>query len=113
MGVEVLGLLELVLPPGALVEARDRDRAGQLDLQPVGEIDGMDGAFDVGDTHLFSVRLHVIDGGKVEEVTDLALQGLDLGLGNSEHGLAQVTDDGHDLVALVAESRAHLLELSA
>ena len=116
MGVKVLGLFELVLAPGPLVQTRNRDRAGQLeaaDLEPVGEIDRVDGALDIGDTHLLRVRLHVIDGSEVEEVTDLALQGLDLGLGYSEHGLAEVADDGHDLLALIAESRAHLLELPA
>ena len=114
--IEVLGLVEHVLAEHALVHAGRGDRGNVLEdagLDLVGERHRVLRAVDVGDDLALCVRLQVVDGRQVEEMLDLAGQFLLVGLGHSEHRLAQVTDDRHGtfLGGLpVLEQRRHLVE---
>jgi hypothetical protein len=67
-------------------------------LQRVREVDGVLGALDVELPVALVVGRHVVDGGEVEEVLDVALQALDVVVGDPEPGLGEVADDRLDPV---------------
>ena len=77
IGVEVLSLVEHVLPPGPLVETGGGDRADHVDaagLDRLGELDHVAGALHIGEPLAFRVGGHVVDRRQVEEVVDVARQ---------------------------------------
>ncbi len=97
--VEVFGLLEHVFAPGPLEQAGGGDRTGQVeaaDLEPVGDLDRMHGAFDVGEPVSLVVGFHVVDRSQVVEVVDSALEILQVGVGDPQVRLGQVSDHGLD-----------------
>ena len=111
--VDVLGLVEHVLAPGALVEAGGGDRADHVHapgIDGLGELDHVAGALDVRDALRLGVRGHVVDRGQVEEVVDLALEPREVLVGDAEAGLGEVTDDADDAVLVDAPAVAQLLE---
>ena len=111
--VDVLGLLEHVLAPGALVEAGGGDRADHVHgpgVDGVGEADHVTGPLDVGDPLGLRVRRHVVDRGEVEEVVDLALEPGEILIGYAEAGLGEVADDADDAVLVDAPAVTQLLE---
>ena len=116
MGVEVFGLVEHVLAPLALVEAGDGDRADLVEaarLDRPGEFDRVAGALDVGDLLRLGAGGHVVDRGEVEEVVDVAAQGQQVLLGDTEAGRGEVAGDRHDPRPVGAEGGAQLLEAAA
>ena len=113
MVVELLGLVEHVLAPGALVEAGGGDRADHVHapgLDRLGELDHVAGALDVGDPLALGVACHVVDRGEVEEVVDLALEPREVLVGDAEPGLGEVADDADDPLVVGAPAVAQLLE---
>ena len=99
MRVEVLGLVEHVLGPGALVEAGGGDRADLVEaagLDRAGEFDRVARPLDVGDLLSVGAGGHVVDRRQVEEVVDLAAQRHQILLGDPEAGLREVAGDRHD-----------------
>src|SRR5688500_3914534 len=116
MGVEVLGLLEHVLAPRALVEAGGGDRADGVKaagLDLLGELDRVAGALDVRDLLALGVGRHVIDGREVEEVVDVAAQALDVFVADAQARLGEVADYGNDAVLGCAPPAAQFLEAPA
>ena len=99
VGVEVFGLLEHVLGPGALVEAGGGDRADLVEaarLDRAGQFDRVSGSLDVGDLLGLGAGRHVVDRRQVEEVIDVAAQRQQVLLGDAETGLGEVAGDRHD-----------------
>jgi hypothetical protein len=97
--VEILGLVEHVFTPGALEKAGGGDRTGQMempDLDPVGELDCVQGAFDVREPMGFVVGFHVVNGSQVVEVVDLAAELFDFSVGDPEVRLSEVANDRLD-----------------
>src|SRR4051794_17921616 len=66
------------------------------DLQRVGEVYCMPGPLDVEDAVALVVGRHVVDGSEVEEVLNVAAQPLDVGVGQAERCLVEVTYDRMD-----------------
>ena len=113
MVVEVLGLLEHVLPPDALVQACGGDRADHVHapgLDVLRELDHVAGSLDVGDVLARRVGGHVVDGREVEEMVDLAPQSLDVLVRDAQAGLREVADNAHDAVGVDSPAVAKLLE---
>ena len=99
--VEVLGLVEHVLAEHAVVESGGGDGTHVMeaaDGQRLRALHRVPRAVDVGRLLLFGARLQVVDGGQVEEVLDLALELLQVGVGDAEILLRQVADDGDDVL---------------
>ena len=77
---QLLLLVEHVLLEHALVGAGDGDRAGVVeaaDVVGVGELDHVPRAVDVRPDRGLLFRLDVVDGGQVEQVVDLLVEGVD------------------------------------
>ena len=113
VAVEVLGLLEHVLAPGALVEARGGDRADHVDvagLDRLGELDHVAGALDVGEPLALGVGGHVVDRRQVEQVLDVALEARHVLLGDPEPTLRQVADDPDQALGVRPPAVSQLLE---
>jgi len=94
--VEVLGLLEHVLPEHALVQAGGGDRAGVVEAagaDVVREHHDVARALDVGEALRFLVGFQVVHRGQVEEMPDPALQLAPLGGRNAEAGQGEVAVD--------------------
>ena len=70
-----------------------------LGVHRAGEFDGVGGAADVDGGVALGGRRHVVDGGEMEEVVDLAAQLGDLVLLDAEQRPAQVADDRLDPIA--------------
>jgi hypothetical protein len=114
--VEFLGLLEHVLAERAAIEA------GRGDRTDVVEATGADGrrhgerafgADDVRAPHFVGGRVDVVDRAEVIEVLDLALEPREVGLGDAELRLAEVTLDRYDAThAVLAPELAELVELA-
>ena len=113
VGVEVLSLVEHVLAPGAAVEPGGGDRADHVDppgLHRLGELHHVTGALHVRHPLGFGVGAHVVDRGQVEEVIDLAVEPLQIGIGDAEAMLGEVADDPDDAVLVDAPAVAQLGE---
>jgi hypothetical protein len=94
---QALGLVEHVFAEHARVQACRGDGTGVVEatgLDAGGELDGVACAFDVGNLLRFGVRRQVVDGRQMEEVLDLAGQGLGLRRRKPELGLGKVAGDG-------------------
>src|SRR6185312_14916738 len=97
--LERLARVEHVLAEGASVRARDRDRGGVMEAagcERAGDGDRMAGPLDVREAVLRLARGHVVDGGEMEEVVDLAAQLSDLLRIEPEQRLAQVPEHRPD-----------------
>ena len=115
IGVEVHGLLEHVLAPGARVEASGGDGGDHVDAARVdrlGEFHHVAGAVDVCDLLRLGVRLHVVDGSQVEEVVDVAGELCDVLVGHAQTRLGEIADDPDDAILVDAPAAAELLEPS-
>ena len=113
MRVEVFGLLEHVLGPGALVEAGGGDRADLVEaagLDRAGEFDRVPRALDVGDLLGLGAGGHVVDRRQVEEVVDVAAQRQQVLLGDAEARLGEIAGDRHDPRPIGSPGRPQLLE---
>jgi len=98
VGVEVFGLIEHILGPGAPVEARRGDRADLVEaagLDRGGQLDRVPRALDVRDLLGLGAGRHVVYRRQVEEVVDLAAQRQQVLLGDAERGLGEVAGDRH------------------
>jgi hypothetical protein len=105
--VEVFGLLEHVLAKDAVVESGGGDGTHVVEAacrQRLRALHRVPRAIDVGRLLVFSACLQVIYGGEVEEVLDLALELLQVGVGDSEIFLRQVADDRDDILSLAPNS---------
>ena len=111
--VEVLGLVEHVLAPGALVEAGGRDRADHVDaagLDRLGEPDHVAGALDVGQPLALGIGGHVVDRREVEQVVDLADEPREIRLGHAQPGMGEVADDPDHAPLVRPPATAELLQ---
>jgi hypothetical protein len=111
--VEVLGLLEHVLGPGAPVEAGGGDRADEvkaLDLRRLGEFDRVARAFDVRRLRRLGARPEVVHRAEVEHVLDPA-QAREVGLRHSQARQRQVARDRHGALGRHAPAPAQRLGL--
>ena len=98
---QALALVEHVLVEDAPVGAGDGDRGDvvqALGVDRARQLDGVRGAADVDRRVALGGRGHVVDGGEVEEVLDLAAQLGDVLLLDAQQRAAQVAD--HRLDAL-------------
>ena len=82
----------------------------QPGLDRLGELDHVAGALDVGDPLGLGVGGHVVDRREVEEVVDVAVQALEVLVGDAEPRLGEVADDADDAVLVDAPAVAQLLE---
>lgn len=109
--VEVLGLLEHVLPEDAVVEPRGSDRAHVVEAAGADgarELHRVPRALDVGDLLRFGAGLQVVDRSQMEHVVDLALEPAHVGCGHAELGLREVADDRDHLLLVHAPGLAQL-----
>ncbi len=96
---QALALVEHVLGERAAVVAGDGDRGDVVQaagLHCPRKTDGLGGAGDVDGAVALLGGRHVVDGGEVEEVIDVAAEQLDLLLGDAEQRQGEVADDGVD-----------------
>ena len=99
--VEVLGLVEHVLAKNAVIKSSGSDGTDVVEAahgQRLRALHRVPCAIDVGRLLLFGTRLQVVDGGEVKEVLDLALELLQVGVGEAEIPFRQVADDGDDIL---------------
>ena len=99
--IEVFRFFEHVLAEHAVVEAGGGDRAHvveALGTHGLGELNGMTRAPNVCDLLRFSACLEVVDRGQMEHMLDLALELAQVGVGDAQIFLAEITDDGNDLL---------------
>ena len=95
------GFLKHVLGEGALVEPRCGDGGHLVEaarVQAPGQGEGLGGTLDVADPLALCIGFHVVDGGQVEEVIDLARVFFDPRRFHSQPGAGQVSLHGDDLV---------------
>ncbi|EWS64077.1 hypothetical protein Y695_02685 [Hydrogenophaga sp. T4] len=96
--VDVLGLVEHVFAEHTFVQARRRNRRHVVEVlraDGLGQFHRVAGAVDVDGDLALGVRLQVVDGSKVVEVIDLALQRLDVVGAHAELLRRQVTKHRH------------------
>ena len=108
---ELLVLVEHVLLEHALVGAGDCDGARVVeaaDVVGVGELDHVSGAVDVRPHRGLLLGLDVVDGGQVEQVVDLLLEGLD-----AESRRGEVSGHGHDPTLGGVETGDQVVDLAA
>jgi hypothetical protein len=100
--IQVFGFLEHVFAEDAVVEPRRGNRADVMEaagLHALGKFDCMSRAVDVGGLLGFGAGREIVDRGQMEQVPDLALELLELGVGHAEVRLGQIADHGdHSLV---------------
>ena len=69
-------------------------------LEPLGQLQGLTGAFGID--LLLNARLgvEIVDGGEMQEVVDLADEGLQLGTAHAEQRVGHVADHGDGAIRL-------------
>ena len=113
VGVELLSLLEHVLPPLAAVEPGHSDRADLVEapgLDCSRQLDRVPRSLDVGDLLNLGVSGHVIDRRQVEEVVDVAPHRHQVLLGDAQPRLGEIARDGHDPRSVGPPGGAKLLQ---
>ncbi len=114
--VEVVSLLEHVLPKDALIETGSGNRTDvmeTLDADIFSKAQSVLGALDVHRHLLVGIGHEVIHGRQVEHVVDLSCQLPALGGGHPQHRAGEVAGDRQHALALGAPTPAQLVELCA
>jgi hypothetical protein len=112
--VEVLGLVEHVLPENTFVHPRRGNRADVLEtsgMNRVRERHRIPRSVDVGCDLLFGIRRQVVDSGQMEEVLDAVVELVLVFLGYAEHRLRQVAHNRHRAAVVDAPVCVQCLDL--
>ena len=112
--VELGRLLEHILPEGALEQpcgGNGADMVEALGVKCLSCFNRMPGAFDIGLALALGVGTHVVNGGEMKEVIDVALKFADIGIRQAKARLRQIADNGNHPGFIHAPALAQFGEL--